>query len=131
MRYVASSPFIFLKKLGYSTGRTQDYLKLILGLTQSMIQMPRMCWGCNQPTGKHPEHHVCAGVCPALRQEPKRHVCAWSTNTQAGNSSVMCTPGLPRTHAFAQMPRVTTWFFFNSNNNFLKFINDDNNNNNF
>jgi hypothetical protein len=42
MRYVASSPFIFLKKLGYNTGRTQDYLKLILGLTQPMIQMPRI-----------------------------------------------------------------------------------------
>jgi hypothetical protein len=42
MRYVASSPFIFFKKLGYNTGRTQDYLKLILGLTQPMIQMPRI-----------------------------------------------------------------------------------------
>jgi len=43
----------------------------------------------------------------------------------------MCTPGLPKTPASAQMPRVTTWFFSDSNNNFLKFINDDNNNINF
>ena len=90
--------------------------------------MPRICWGVTSPQAGTP---MCAGMCPAFRQEPKHHVCACSTNTHAGNSSIMCTPGLPRTPASAQMPRVTTWFFSDSNNNFLKFINDDNNNINF
>jgi len=54
-------------------------------------------------------------MCPALKVEPKHHVCAG---------------GVPSPQEEAQAPRVPAWFFFDSNNNFLKFINDNNNNNN-
>jgi len=69
-------------------------------------------------------------VCPALKQEPKRHVCAGMCPTRRHSPSTTCALGCAQPQAGAQAPRVPTWFFFNSINNFLKFINDDNNNTN-